>query len=110
MRIGRSLVVALLYGLLTLICSGQCLAGDNAKIVIEDTYVNKDAPPILTLHGDKDALVPIEQAKLLDEKMKAAAASHTLVVYQGQGHGFGGEYNKKAWDATWAFFDQHLKP
>lgn len=74
------------------------------------TYVSKDAPPVLTLHGDKDALVPIEQAKLLDEKMKAVGASHTLMVFQGQGHGFGGEYGKKAWDATWEFFDRHLKP
>jgi hypothetical protein len=28
----------------------------------------------------------------------------------GQGHGFGGAYGKKAWDATWEFFDRHLKP
>jgi dipeptidyl aminopeptidase/acylaminoacyl peptidase len=42
--------------------------------------------------------------------MKAAGASHTLMVFQGQGHGFGGEHDKKAWDATWKFFDRHLKP
>ncbi len=74
------------------------------------TYVSKDDPPVLTLHGDKDALVPIEQAKALDEKMKAAGASHTLVVFEGQGHGFDREHKKKAWNATWEFFDRHLKP
>lgn len=42
--------------------------------------------------------------------MKAVGAPHTLIIYKGQGHGFGGEYNKKAWDATWEFFDRHLKP
>jgi hypothetical protein len=31
-------------------------------------------------------------------------------VFEGQGHGFGGEYGKKAGDATWEFFDRHLKP
>ena len=55
------------------------------------TYVSEDDPPVLTLHGDQDALVPVEQAKKLDEMMKAAGASHTLMVFEGQGHGFGGE-------------------
>jgi acetyl esterase/lipase len=74
------------------------------------TYVSKDDPPVLTLHGDKDALVPIEQAEKLDRMMKAVGASHALMVFKGQGHGFGGEHDKKAWDATWEFFDRHLKP
>ena len=84
-------------------------SAERYKAASPVTYVTKDAPPILTLHGDKDALVPINQAKLLDEKMKAVGASHTLMVFRGQGHGFGGEYDKKAWDATWEFFDRHLK-
>jgi acetyl esterase/lipase len=83
---------------------------DRYKVASPLTYVSKDDPPVLTLHGDKDALVPVEQARVLDEKMKAVGASHTLTVFEGQGHGFGGEYDKKAWDATWDFFDQHLKP
>ena len=53
--------------------------------------------------------MPVEQAKLLDEKMKAVGASHTLMIFRGQGHGFGGEADKKAWEATWEFFDRHLK-
>ncbi len=74
------------------------------------TYVSKDDPPVLTLHGDKDALVPVEQARALDEKMKAVGASHTLIIFKGQGHGFGGEDGKKAADATWEFVARHLKP
>ncbi|MCB9924847.1 MAG: alpha/beta hydrolase [Planctomycetaceae bacterium] len=74
------------------------------------TYVSKDDPPVLTLHGDRDTLVPIAQATTLDEKMKAAGASHTLMIFEGQGHGFGGEYAQKSMTATWDFFDQHLKP
>ncbi|MCY2991758.1 MAG: alpha/beta hydrolase [Planctomycetota bacterium] len=84
-------------------------AAERYKAASPVTYVSKDDPPILTLHGDKDALVPVEQAKLLDEKMKAAGASHALMIFQGQGHGFGGEHDKKAWEATWEFFDRHLK-
>ena len=84
--------------------------GERYKAASPITYVSKDDPPVLTLHGDKDALVPVEQAKVLDEKMKAVGASHTLMVFKGQGHGFNGEDGKKAADATWEFFDRHLKP
>lgn len=74
------------------------------------TYVSKDDPPVLTLHGDQDALVPVEQARALDETMEAAGVSHTLIVFKGQGHGSGGEDGKKAADATLEFFARHLKP
>ena len=73
------------------------------------TYVNRDNPPVLTLHGDRDTLVPVAQATTLHEKMKAAGASHTLMIFEGQGHGFRGESQQKAITATWDFFDQHLK-
>jgi acetyl esterase/lipase len=85
-------------------------AAERYKAASPLNYVSKDDPPVLTLHGDQDALVPVEQAKRLDEKMKAVGASHTLMVFEGQGHGFEGEYGKKAADATWEFFDRHLKP
>lgn len=73
------------------------------------TYVSKDDPPVLTLHGDKDALVPPEQAKLLDERMKAVGATHELLMLPEQGHGFTGESAQKADDAAWEFFAKHLK-
>lgn len=73
------------------------------------TYVTKDDPPVLTLQGDKDTLVPVAQAELLDKKMKAAGVAHTLIVLKGQGHGFGGPARQKAETAMWEFFDKHLK-
>jgi len=85
-------------------------AGARYTVASPITYVSEDDPPVLTLHGDQDALVPVEQARMLDEKMKAAGASHTLMVFEGQGHGFRGEHQQKAKNATWAFFDRHLKP
>ncbi len=74
------------------------------------TYVSSDDPPVLTLHGDTDALVPVEQARLLDETMKAAGATHELIIFEGQGHGFQGEASVKAITAMWDFFAEHLKP
>jgi acetyl esterase/lipase len=84
-------------------------ADERYKAASPITYVSKDDPPVLTLHGDQDVLVPVEQAKVLDEKMKAAGASHTLMVFEGQRHGFRAEHQQKAMNAMWAFFDQHLK-
>jgi acetyl esterase/lipase len=74
------------------------------------TYVTKDDPPILTIHGDQDKLVPVAQAKLLDQKMKAAGVQHELLILEGQGHGFGGESQQTAMKAMWDFFDKQLKP
>jgi acetyl esterase/lipase len=84
-------------------------AAERYKAASPINYVTADDPPVLTLHGDQDALVPVEQARKLDEKMKAVGASHTQLVFEGQGHGFGGEYQQKAEKATWDFFDKHLK-
>jgi len=84
-------------------------AAERYKAASPTTYVTSDDPPVLTLHGDQDLLVNVEQAKILDEKMKAAGAPHTLMIFEGQGHGFQGEHLKKASDAMWSFLDMHLK-
>jgi len=73
------------------------------------TYARAGAPPILTLHGDQDQVVPVQQAELLDERLKAAGAPHTLVILEGQGHGFAGPAQQQANEATWGFFAEHLK-
>jgi dipeptidyl aminopeptidase/acylaminoacyl peptidase len=84
-------------------------APDRYKAASPVTYVSPDDPPVLTIHGDKDELVPIEQAKTLDEKMKAAGAPHTLLLLEGQGHGFQGQAQMNADAAAWGFFEMHLK-
>jgi acetyl esterase/lipase len=73
------------------------------------TYVSKDDPPVLTIHGDQDSLVPLEQAELLDAKMKEVGASHTLVVLRGQGHLLDAGARDLAQACMYAFFDRHLK-
>lgn len=73
------------------------------------TYVDKNDPPVLTLHGAADTLVPPDQAERLDKAMKEAGASHTMIIYEKQGHGFSGESLLKSYAATYEFFDKHLK-
>lgn len=80
---------------------------ENASPV---TYISSDDPPVLTLQGTKDPLVPDSQARLLDERMKAKGADHELMIFEGAGHGFQRDDALRAETATWAFFDKHLQP
>ncbi len=59
-----------------------------AKRVSPITYVRKDLPPILTLHGDADKVVPYEQSANLTNELKKAGADARLITVSGAGHGF----------------------
>jgi acetyl esterase/lipase len=49
-------------------------------------HVDKDCPPTLIVHGDKDALVPLQQAQSMEAKMKDCGATCELIVKPGGGH------------------------
>ena len=52
-------------------------------------HVSKDDPPTLIFHGDADKLVPIQQSKLLLQKLKEKGVEAKLVVKPGIGHAYG---------------------
>ena len=54
-------------------------------------FVTSKSAPTLLLHGDKDVLVPIEQAYLLQHKLEENGVFNKLIVYPGQGHGWEGK-------------------
>ena len=70
------------------------------------TYVSKDDPPFLIMHGDRDNLVPHHQSVLLTEALKKAGVDVTFKTVEGAGHGFGGPENMKMVED---FFDRSLK-
>jgi acetyl esterase/lipase len=73
------------------------------------TFVNAGDPPILTLQGTKDPLVPYNQAnKLTDAMAKAGVPGRTELII-GAGHGWGGPDLIRTRDETFAFFDRYLK-
>jgi len=82
---------------------------EKAKLASPVTHVDKDDPPFLIMHGDKDPLVPVSQSKLLNEKLKTAGVETELVVIEDAGHGgakfLAPQVNRKIAD----FFDKHLK-
>ncbi|MCB9853752.1 MAG: alpha/beta hydrolase [Phycisphaerales bacterium] len=51
-------------------------------------YVSKSCPPILTIHGDLDSIVPYSQATELDERCKAVGQPHRLIRVRGANHGW----------------------
>ncbi|HOC58080.1 MAG TPA: alpha/beta hydrolase [Verrucomicrobiota bacterium] len=63
---------------------------DKAAKASPVTYVSKDAPPFLIMHGDRDRTVPFNQSELLYAALKKAGVDVTLVPMKGAGHGFGG--------------------
>lgn len=79
-----------------------------AELASPVTHVTKDAPPFLIMHGDQDNLVPIQQSRLLNDKLKAAGADSTLIVMEGKGHGFGND--PSVLEPVIKFFNRTLKP
>ena len=82
---------------------------DKAKRASPITYVAKDNPPFLILHGDKDQTVPFSQSALLAEALKKAGVEVTLQPVKGAGHGgreFSSAENLKLIEE---FLDRHLK-
>jgi acetyl esterase/lipase len=58
------------------------------------TYVDKDDPPFLILHGERDTTVPFNQSELLSEALKKAKVDVEFVPVPRAGHG-GPEFNNK---------------
>ncbi len=51
--------------------------------------VHRNAPPFLVIHGSKDTVIPVEQARSFAERLRKV--SHSMVGYlelPGAGHGF----------------------
>ena len=46
-------------------------------------------PPLLILHGDADAIIPIDQGRRLADLAKSLNGKPELVIYPGEKHGFG---------------------
>lgn len=79
---------------------------DKAAKASPLTYVSKDDPPFLIMHGNRDNLVPHQQSELLRDALQKANVPVTLKIIEGAGHGFGG----RDIDAQVAeFFERQLR-
>lgn len=71
------------------------------------THVTANSPPTLIVHGDKDTLVPIQQAEVIIEKLRAAKVPCELRVKAGGSHGW--TDMKPDLEALADWFDKYLK-
>jgi len=51
-------------------------------------FVRKDLPPILTIHGDADPVVPYSHAQRLQTELEGAGVPHQLITVPGGKHGY----------------------
>ncbi|HEY2573273.1 MAG TPA: alpha/beta hydrolase [Verrucomicrobiaceae bacterium] len=63
-------------------------AKDLARAASPVTYVTPDDPPVLTVHGTKDTLVPFEQATEFREALTKAGVPNALITAKDGGHVF----------------------
>ena len=82
---------------------------DKTAAVSPITYVDKNSPPMLLLHGTHDNLVPFAQSEEFEAKMKKHGAAVWLQRFPGAGHG-GGSFGKPSVILLMKnFFDKYLK-
>jgi carboxymethylenebutenolidase len=74
----------------------------------------KRFPPLLVLHGDADQVIPVIAGHQLAALAEQVGAKVDLVIYPGEGHGFGPAIAEKnggdALKRTLAFLKQQLSP
>lgn len=58
----------------------------HAKALSPLNLVTAKFPPCLIVHGDGDALVPLQQAQVMDQALAAADVDHKLEIVAGGGH------------------------
>lgn len=97
---GAGAVAALLGG------NSQQMAA-AAKAASPITYISRDDPPSLHIHGTQDPTVPYGQATEMDAALKKAGVPSLLVEVTGGGHGFGP--STEIDQRVKKFFDMHLR-
>jgi dipeptidyl aminopeptidase/acylaminoacyl peptidase len=81
---------------------------EGARRVSPLTYVRKEDPPVITIHGDADDVVPYSHAVRLQQALDKAGVPNQLFTVKGGGHGqFSNEDNEKAYAAIFQFLAKH---
>lgn len=83
------------------------LDAELIKDVSPLSFVSKDDPPIMQVHGDKDVIVPLEHAVKLHEKLQSTGVRTELVVIPDGNHGVSGGSGPHA-DQPKAFVEEIL--
>jgi acetyl esterase/lipase len=77
-----------------------------ARRVSPASYVRKDVPAILTIHGNADQTVPYEHGVRLTKALRDAGADAEMVSVPDGKHGFDEPQSAKVWEQINAFLDR----
>ena len=81
---------------------------EEALKICPVSFVTKDAPPFLIIHGDNDHTVPFSQGEILHDKLESAGADVKLLVLEGADHADMPFFQKELWQRIIAFFQDKL--
>lgn len=70
----------------TLLGSSPLKRPDLSKIASPVNYVDKDDPPFIIVHGEKDESVPYQQSVLLQSYLNLANVKNELIIVKGAPH------------------------
>jgi acetyl esterase/lipase len=80
-----------------------------AKTASPLTYVRPGVPPVISIHGDADPLVPYNHSVRLQDALQKAGVAHELVTIPGGGHGgFPPDQWQRSYAAIQAFLSAHV--
>lgn len=83
---------------------------DFVHLVSPMTYIQRDLPPIITIHGDADDTVPYPQAVRLHDALTKAGTANRLVTVKNGNHGdFSKKDSVRAYGEVMRFLDRNLK-
>lgn len=79
-----------------------------AKRVSPLTYIRRGLPPVLTIHGDADKIVPYQHAVRLHKALEEKGVENELLTIPGGGHGgFSNDETQKIFTTIDAFLRKH---
>ncbi|MDE6404193.1 MAG: alpha/beta hydrolase [Lachnospiraceae bacterium] len=81
---------------------------EEALKICPVSFVTKDAPPFLIIHGDNDHTVPFAQGEILHDRLEEAGADVKLLVLEGADHADMPFFQEEIWQRIIGFFKEKL--
>jgi acetyl esterase/lipase len=112
-ELGESLIAARFGGNLDDLIRDFTAAVDRNDPVLQRaspaTYADSKDPPVLTLHGTVDPLLPLDEGKRFHRTLKAAGVDSRLEIVEGGAHGWEGDLKERTDAIVFEFLELHLK-
>lgn len=81
---------------------------EEAQKICPVTYVTKDAPPFMIIHGIEDRTVPFVQGELLHDRLAKEGCDVKLIAIEGADHAAMQFFQEEIWQRIIGFFHDKL--